>query len=106
VGPFRIGIVKPKEVNTMRTAQAGTVESMDCLVTVSEAGPGTGISLSLAGASVARFSKAMDKAVRETLDNLDITDMTVSVQDNGALDLVLKARVEAAVARLKGGEEA
>jgi len=90
----------------MRTAQAGTVESMDCLVTVSEAGPGTGISLSLAGASVARFSKAMDKAVRETLDNLDITDMTVSVQDNGALDLVLKARVEAAVARLKGGEEA
>ena len=90
----------------MRTAQAGTVESMDCHVTVSEAGPGTGISLTLAGASVARFSKAMDKAVRETLDNLDITDMTVSVQDNGALDLVLKARVEAAVARLKGGEEA
>lgn len=90
----------------MRTAQAGTVESMDCLVTVSEAGPGTGISLALAGASVARFSKAMDKAVRETLDNLGITDMTVSVQDNGALDLVLKARVEAAVARLKGGEEA
>lgn len=90
----------------MRTAQAGTVESMDCLVTVSEAGPGTGISLTLAGASVARFSKAMDKAVRETLDNLGITDMTVSVQDNGALDLVLKARVEAAVARLKGGEEA
>lgn len=90
----------------MKTAQAGTVESMDCLVTVSEAGPGTGISLTLAGASVARFSKAMDKAVRETLDNLGITDMTVSVQDNGALDLVLKARVEAAVARLKGGEEA
>jgi len=98
--------VKPKEVNTMRTAQAGTVESMDCLVTVSEAGPGTGISLTLAGASVARFSKAMDKAVRDTLDNLEITDVTVSVQDNGALDLVLKARVEAAVARLKGGEEA
>lgn len=90
----------------MRTAQAGTVESMDCLVTVSEAGPGTGISLTLAGASVARFSKAMDKAVRDTLDNLEITDVTVSVQDNGALDLVLKARVEAAVARLKGGEEA
>ena len=90
----------------MRTAQAGTVESMDCLVTVSEAGPGTGISLALAGDSVARFSKAMDKAVRDTLDNLEITDMTVSVQDNGALDLVLKARVEAAVARLKGGEEA
>ncbi len=38
----------------MKTAQAGTVESMDCLVTVSEAEPGTGIALTLAGSSVAR----------------------------------------------------
>ncbi|NLI95899.1 MAG: citrate lyase acyl carrier protein [Synergistaceae bacterium] len=91
----------------MKTAQAGTVESMDCLVTVSEAEPGKGISLNLAGASVARFSRAMEKAVRETLETLGIRDLTVSVQDNGALDLVLKARVEAAVARLKeGGDQA
>ena len=90
----------------MKTAQAGTVESMDCLVTVSEAEPGTGIALTLAGSSVARFSRAMEKAVRATLDELKIKDMTLTVQDNGALDLVLKARVEAAVARLNGGEEA
>jgi citrate lyase subunit gamma (acyl carrier protein) len=87
----------------MKTAQAGTVESMDCLVTVSEAEPGTGIALTLAGSSVARFSRAMEKAVLETLENLKIRDLTVSVQDNGALDLVLKARVEAAVARMKEG---
>ena len=55
---------------------------------------------------MARFSKAMDKAVRETLNNLEIKDLTVTVQDNGALDIVLKARVEAAVGRLNGGEEA
>ncbi len=91
----------------MKTAQAGTVESMDCLVTVSEAEPGTGLVLNLAGSSVARFSKAMEKAVRETLEGLGIRDLAVSVQDNGALDLVLKARLEAAVARLKeGGESA
>lgn len=90
----------------MKTAQAGTVESMDCLVTVSEAEPGTGIALTLAGSSVARFSRAMEKAVRATLGELKINDMTVTVQDNGALDIVLKARVEAAVARLNGGEEA
>jgi citrate lyase subunit gamma (acyl carrier protein) len=87
----------------MKTAQAGTVESMDCLVTVSEAEPGTGIALTLAGSSVARFSRTMEKAVLETLENLKIRDLTVSVQDNGALDLVLKARVEAAVARMKEG---
>jgi citrate lyase subunit gamma (acyl carrier protein) len=90
----------------MKTAQAGTVESMDCLVTVSEAEPGTGIALTLAGSSVARFSRAMEKAVRATLGELKINDMTVTVQDNGALDIVLKARVEAAFARLNGGVEA
>ncbi len=48
----------------------------------------------------------MEKAVRATLGELKINDMTVTVQDNGALDIVLKARVEAAVARLNGGVEA
>jgi citrate lyase subunit gamma (acyl carrier protein) len=58
----------------MKTAQAGTLESMDCIVTVTEAEKGRGIS--------------------------------VSIQDNGAIDLVLKARVEAAVRRLAGGNAA
>jgi citrate lyase subunit gamma (acyl carrier protein) len=87
----------------MKTAQAGTLESMDCVVSLTEGGAGNGMTVTLAGASAARFGKAMETRVRETLKKLGAVDVTASVQDNGALDVVLEARVEAAWRRLTGG---
>lgn len=86
----------------MKTAQAGTLESMDCLVTLEEAPPGAGIAVAISGASAARFKSAMEKKIKETLASLGVKDMNVTVQDNGALDIVLGARVEAACKRLGG----
>lgn len=77
---------------------------MDCLVTVTEAAAGTGVRLEMSGASVARFKSAMEKKVKETLAALGVSDIEVAVQDNGALDIVLGARVEAAVKRLEAAE--
>jgi citrate lyase subunit gamma (acyl carrier protein) len=88
----------------MKTAQAGTLESMDCLVTASEVDKGRGISVSMEGASVTRFGAAILKSTKETLKKMDIKDMKLSIQDNGATDLVLKARVEAAASRLLRGD--
>ena len=51
----------------MKTASAGTLESMDCLVTVTEAAPGSGAVIELEGSSVSRFRSAMEKTVRSTL---------------------------------------
>ena len=84
----------------MKTAQAGTLESMDCHVTLTEAAPGAGIKINITGASAARFTTAMTKKIKETLAELSVKDMDVAVQDNGALDIVLGARVEAAYGRL------
>lgn len=88
----------------MKTAQAGTLESMDCLVTVTEAAAGAGISVKMTGASVARFKTAMEKKVHEVLTSMGVKDIDIAIQDNGALDIVLGARVEAAVKRLGGTE--
>lgn len=85
----------------MRTATAGTLESMDCMVTVSA---GSGVSVEITGAGAARFGTAMVSKVRSVLERLGATDVSVSVQDNGALDIVLGARVEAAWVRYTGGE--
>lgn len=85
----------------MKTAQAGTLESMDCLVTVTEAAA-AGIKINITGASAARFRTAMEKKITETLSSMKVSDIEVQVQDNGALDIVLGARVEAAVKRLGG----
>ena len=79
----------------MKTSQAGTLESMDCLVT---------LEVEITGASAARFKSAMEKKITETLASLGATDLAVTVQDNGALDIVLGARVEAAYKRLKGAK--
>jgi citrate lyase subunit gamma (acyl carrier protein) len=84
----------------MRTGSAGTLESMDCLVTVTEATPGAGIAVRIAGGSAARFSGAMGRTVREALSAAGVSDAEVNVQDNGALDPVLSARVQAAVLRM------
>ena len=86
----------------MKTASAGTLESMDSLVTVTEAAPGSGVVIELEGSSVSRFRSAMEKTVRSTLINLGANDVTVNVNDHGSLDVVLEARVETAVKRLRG----
>ena len=88
----------------MKTSQAGTLESMDCLVTLEEAPAGAGVQIEISGASAARFTSAMEKKIRETLASLGAADLKVTVQDNGALDIVLGARVEAAYKRLKGAK--
>ena len=86
----------------MKTAQAGTLESMDCLVTVTEAQSGAGVKIDITGASAARFRTAMEKKITKVLSAMKVSDIEIQVQDNGALDIVLGARVEAAVKRLGG----
>ena len=85
---------------TLPAAQAGTVESMDCLVTIAASGGGRRIEIS--GSGAARFRSAMENKIIQVLDSLGGPgDLSVTVQDNGALDLVLGARVEAAYLRFR-----
>jgi len=87
----------------MKTAQAGTLESMDCVVTVTEREKGAGTVVSVTGSSSVRFKTAIREKTGEVLTALGERDLSVDIQDNGAIDLVLAARVEAAVKRLRGG---
>lgn len=86
----------------MKTASAGTLESMDCLVTVTEAAPGSGVTIELEGSAARRFRSAMEKTARAAIESLGARDLSVSVKDRGSLDIVLEARVETAVKRLRG----
>ena len=86
------------------TAQAGTVESMDCLVSVMQSQGGREIEIS--GSGAARFKGAIESKIEGVLDELEhrypgrTGDVKVTVQDNGAMDVVLGARIEAAFVRL------
>ena len=86
----------------LHRASAGTLESSDALV---EIAPAETLTLSLQSIVMERFGKAIEKTAREELSRLGVTEVAVSISDRGALDCVLRARIEAAVCRAGRDEE-
>lgn len=80
-----------------KPAIAGTLESSDCQVTV-EAGEGK-IDFSLDSSVMNQYGNQIRRVVYETLNNLGVDNVKISVVDKGALDCTIKARVEGAVFR-------
>lgn len=80
-----------------RPAIAGTLESSDCQVMV-EAEEGK-IDLSLDSAVINQYGNQIRKVVLETLGNLGVDDVKITIVDKGALDCTIKARVEGAIFR-------
>ena len=84
-------------------ASAGTMESSDAYVEIE---PGTdGVKLQLESVVMGQFGEAIEKAVRNVLEELDVKNANVRVVDRGALECVIRARVETAVLRGKGDAE-
>ena len=80
-----------------KPAMAGTLESSDCMVTV-EPGEGS-IQFDLESAVIHQYGNQIRKVAYETLENLGITDVKITIVDKGALDCTIKARIEGAVYR-------
>ncbi len=80
-----------------RPAIAGTLESSDCQVTV-EAGDG-GVEFELESAVINQYGNQIKRVAMETLRNLDIDSVKLTIVDKGALDCTIRARIEAAVYR-------
>jgi citrate lyase subunit gamma (acyl carrier protein) len=82
------------------SASAGTMESSDAYVEIE---PGTdGVKLQLESVVMGQFGEAIEKAVRNVLEELAVENANVRVVDRGALECVIRARVETAVLRGKG----
>ena len=83
-------------------ATAGTDEKSDAVVTVAPAE--NGLQLEIKSVVMNQFGAAIEASVREVLAEKGVENAVVTVSDRGALDCVLRARVETAV--LRGMEEA
>ena len=79
------------------TASAGTIEKCDCLVTVSK-GDGD-IKINLSSKVLYQYGDSIRNAILQTLKKLDVNDVTVDVEDMGAFEYVIVARLEAAIYR-------
>ena len=83
----------------VKQAFAGTMESSDAYVEIE---PGTGIELKLESVVKEQFGDAIEAVVKDVLTQCGVTDARISVVDRGALDCVIRARVETAVMRGRG----
>ena len=84
----------------IRSATAGTLESSDVFVTLEP--NDAGLEIEIDSVVLKQFGGEIRRAVEETLSDLQVTCAKVSVVDRGALDCVIRARVETAVLRGKG----
>lgn len=78
-------------------ASAGTLEKNDCLITVLK---GNGdIQIHIESKVVYEYGQRIEDVIRDTLKKLKINNITVNVQDMGAFDYTIRARLEAAIYR-------
>ena len=84
----------------VKPAAAGTMESSDVYVEVE---PGTqGLQLHLESVVAQQFGQAILETVREVFAENGVENANVRIVDRGALDCVIRARVETAILRGKG----
>ena len=87
-------------MDILKRAAAGTLESSDAYIEIE---PGeNGLEIQLESEVLGQFGESIDRTVRQVLAEQGVTNAHVRVVDRGALECVLRARVETAVARGKG----
>ena len=84
----------------IKPATAGTLESSDAYVQIEPCE--SGLILELESVVLAQFGEAIEEAVRDVAAELEVQNAKIRVMDRGALECVLKARVETALLRGRG----
>lgn len=83
-----------------KSASAGTLESSDVYVEIE---PATDIlSISVESVVEKQFGEKIRSAVNEVLSEHGVSAASVRIIDRGALECVIRARVETAILRTKG----
>ncbi len=84
----------------VKYATAGTLESSDAYVEIE---PGeNGVTIQLESVVLEQFGDAIRLTVQDILNGLEVKNARVRIADRGALECVIRARVETAVLRGKG----
>lgn len=83
----------------LKNAVAGTMESSDAYVEIE---PAAGLTVQLESVVQEQFGNDIRAAVEDVLAENGVKNANVRVIDRGALECVIRARVETAICRGKG----
>ena len=86
-------------MDIVKSASAGTMESSDVYVEIE---PAEGLDIQLESVVKQQFGDAIVEVVSQVLKEQEIEKANVRVVDRGALECVIRARVETAILRGKG----
>ncbi|HEY0211350.1 citrate lyase acyl carrier protein [Acerihabitans sp.] len=86
----------------IQEALAGTFESSDLLVKV--APNGGELNVVVNSEVIKQFGAQIRRVIDETLDAMGISEGLIIIDDKGALDCVIRARVQTAVLRAAGAD--
>lgn len=88
-------------MEVIHTAVVGTLESSDIQISIFP-NPGQGLEIELQSIVKSQFGDAIIATMTEVLAAFGVTDAVVSAVDKGALDWVIRARMQAACCRATG----
>ncbi len=83
----------------IKAASAGTAEKSDLIVEVEPCEQG--VEIELESVVKNQFGAAIEASVRDVLEQCGVKNARVKIADRGALDCVVRARVETAILRGK-----
>lgn len=82
-----------------KVGQAGTLESNDIMITVSEAPVGTGIAIRLTSSVLPQYGPMIHATLETVCKNLGVNDAEIVAVDKGALEYTIEARLSTALLR-------
>jgi len=95
----------PRNVRILREAKAGLDERGDVLVTLSPAEAGSGVQAEIESTLYALFGDQIRASALAVVEEYGLTDVRMTVRDQGALDFAIRARVQTAIERALRGDE-
>ena len=89
----------------LQTAQAGSLESQDILITIKKGKAGSGIDIDLESPSTVQYGRKIREEIESVVKKYAIEDIAIQAIDKGALGFTIKARTETALIRAIQKEE-
>lgn len=85
----------------IKEAVAGTLESSDLLVKVAPGLPNR-LDIHIRSEVIRQFGERIRSVINETLGQFDVTEGDITIEDKGALDCAIRARLQTALLRAAG----
>ena len=82
----------------INSAHAGTLESSDVYIQINPLDKDT-VEIELESSVKELYGEMIEELIKNTLKDMSVSSIHVKAQDKGAMDLVIKARLQAAILR-------